>query len=105
MSIEMTIYQPWGGLGDNLAHSIIPELCKATGNKCYLSKHNAHRNQQIYDLVWGLNPFLEKEQKDSKDLSWLDKCGIFENLSFYLNIKILLLSILIVYQWGMIEIF
>ena len=79
MSIEMTIYQPWGGLGDNLAHSIIPELCKATGNKCYLSKHNAYRNQQIYDLVWGLNPFLEKEQKDSKDLSWLDRCGIFEN--------------------------
>ena len=102
----MTIYQPWGGLGDNLAHSIIPELCKATGNKCYLSKHNAHRNQQIYDLVWGLNPFLEKEQMDSKDLSWLDNIRKFTtHLSFYLNIKILPLSTLIVYQWGIIEIF
>lgn len=79
MSFERIIYQPWGGLGDNLAHSIIPELCKAAGGKCYLSKHNAYRNPQIYELVWKNNPHLENEMKDSKDLSWLDRCKFFEN--------------------------
>lgn len=76
---DVVIYQPWGGLGDNLAHSIIPDLCKLSGRKCYLSMHNAYRNDQIYKLVWENNPNLEKERVDSKDLSWLDRCKLFEN--------------------------
>lgn len=76
---DIIIYQPWGGLGDNLAHSVIPELCNQKGIKCYLSQHNHCRNQQIYDLIWGCNPYIEKEKKDSKDLSWLDRCKIYEN--------------------------
>ena len=68
------IYQPWGGLGDNLAHSLIPELCFERGIKCYLSKQNASRNEEIHNFVWGLNPYLEKERVDSEDLSWLDEC-------------------------------
>ena len=79
MSDVKTIYQPWGGLGDNLAHSIIPELCNIAGYKCFLSKNNAYRNEQIYDLIWKANPFLEKEQPDTHDLSWLDRCGEYEN--------------------------
>jgi len=78
MTEKITIYQPWGGLGDNLAHSLIPELCSQHGKKCFLSKHNAVRNQQIYDIVWGFNPFIEKEKVDSTDLSWSDKCALFE---------------------------
>lgn len=76
---DIVIYQPWGGLGDNLGHALIPELCQQTGHRCFLSKHNAYRNQQIYDLVWGYNPFIQKETIDSKDLSWLDRCKFFEN--------------------------
>lgn len=74
----LIIYQPWGGLGDNLAHSIIPELCRERGIKCYLSKHNAYRNQDIHDFVWGINPYIEKEYTDTTDLSWLDKCKTYE---------------------------
>jgi len=76
---EIVIYQPWGGLGDNLPHSIIPELCHRAGIKAYLSSHNAFRNDQIKQLVWDLNPYLEKETRDVKDLSWLDRCKVFEN--------------------------
>ena len=43
MSDVKTIYQPWGGLGDNLAHSIIPELCNITGYKCFLSKKSNNK--------------------------------------------------------------
>jgi hypothetical protein len=72
------IYQPWGGLGDNLAHSIIPELCNQAGIKCYLSKHNVYRNQEIHDFVWKLNPYIEEERLDSTDLSWLDMVKQYE---------------------------
>lgn len=78
MKSSITIYQPWGGLGDNLAHSIIPELCYKNNIECTLSKYNVVRNQQIYDLIWGLNPYLKQELSDSTDMSWLDKCSQYE---------------------------
>jgi len=68
---EIIIYQPWGGLGDNLTHSPIPEMCHNLGIKCYLSNQNACRNQEIYDFIWGKNPYL-LGKKDSTDMWWMD---------------------------------
>jgi hypothetical protein len=72
------IYQPWGGLGDNLAHSLIPELCHQHGMPCYLSRQNVVRNEQIHELIWELNPYINAEKKDYVDMSWLDRCAQFE---------------------------
>jgi len=69
---EIVIYQPWGGLGDNLAHTVIPRLCEMNNVKCFLSHQNAYRNQQIYEFVWKNNPYLAG-MKDSEDMSWLDQ--------------------------------
>jgi hypothetical protein len=55
---EIIIYQPWGGLGDNLQFSTLPELYHSLGYKVYISNDNAHRNSEIYDLVWGNNPYV-----------------------------------------------
>lgn len=66
------IYQPWGGLGDNLAHSVIPELCHKTGIPCYLSNQNACRNQSIYDIIWSHNPYITGT-RDCTDLNWLQE--------------------------------
>tara|TARA_R110002020_G_scaffold147848_1_gene323450 strand:+ start:8684 stop:9487 length:804 start_codon:yes stop_codon:yes gene_type:complete len=52
MSKEIVIYQEWGGLGDNLAHTTIPRLCHDHGYKCYLSRSNAINNPEIYSLLW-----------------------------------------------------
>jgi len=49
---EVIIYQPWGGLGDNLAHTTIPRLCQDLGYKCLLSNHNKFKNQDIFDLLY-----------------------------------------------------
>lgn len=68
---EIIIYQPWGGLGDNLGHSPIPEMCHQNGIKCYLSNQNVYRSPEIYDLLWKNNLFLSGK-KDSTDMSWLD---------------------------------
>jgi hypothetical protein len=55
---DIIIYQPWGGLGDNLQFSTLPELYAAKGHKVYISKDNVYRNPEIYDLVWKSNPFV-----------------------------------------------
>jgi len=56
-----------GGLGDNLQFSTLPEeFYKQQGRDTYISSQASFRNQEIYDLVWGCNPFI----KGIKDGDW-----------------------------------
>jgi len=66
------IYQPWGGLGDNLAHSTIPELCYNNNIECFLSEHNMYRNKNIYEFLWETNPFLQKNKSSEKNMNWFE---------------------------------
>jgi hypothetical protein len=56
---DIVLYQPWGGLGDNLQFTTLPELYYNLGHKVYISTKNAYRNPEIYDLVWKMNPYVE----------------------------------------------
>ena len=48
-----------GGLGDTLAFSTLPEeFYKQLGAKTYILKSTKFSNQEIYDLVFGCNPFV-----------------------------------------------
>jgi len=51
--------QTWGGLGDNLCFSTLPERYNEIGIDFYLYEGNKYRNEEIYDLVWGHNPFVK----------------------------------------------
>ena len=55
----MILEQPWGGLGDNLQFSTLPELCHENGIDFYLSVNNSYRNEDIKKLVWDNNPFVK----------------------------------------------
>ena len=56
-----------GGLGDNLQFSTLPEeFHKQQGRDTYISSQASFRNQEIYDLVWGCNPYI----KGIKDGDW-----------------------------------
>jgi hypothetical protein len=55
---DIVIWQPYGGLGDNLQYSTLPELFAARSHRVFVSKDNAVRNQEIHDLVWGCNPYV-----------------------------------------------
>lgn len=51
---KIIIYQPWGGLGDNLQYSTLPELFNEKGIKCYIHVDNSTRNDnEVYDIIWG----------------------------------------------------
>ena len=71
---KIVIYQEWGGLGDNLAHTTIPKLCNDYGYECFLSKHNAFRNNDIKDLLFKDLPTVDIINKD-----WIDNYNITKN--------------------------
>jgi len=56
-----------GGLGDNLQFSTLPEeFHKQQGRDTYIWSKASFRNPEIYDLVWGCNPYI----KGVKDGIW-----------------------------------
>jgi len=56
-----------GGLGDNLQFSTLPEeFHKQQGRDTYIWSQASFRNSEIYDLVWGYNPYV----KGIKDGTW-----------------------------------
>lgn len=54
----IVISQPWGGLGDNLQFSTLPELFSSHGLNVFISDLNKTHNPEIFDIVWGENPFV-----------------------------------------------
>ena len=49
----------WGGLGDNLQLSTLPEKFAEKGYESYISDKNVYRNPEIYNLVWEINPYVK----------------------------------------------
>lgn len=58
MGKKIIIEQKWGGLGDNLQFSTLPEIGSKLGYDVYISNHNKYRNLDIKRLVWDINPFI-----------------------------------------------
>ena len=56
---KIIISQPWGGLGDNLQYSTLPELFSKKGYEVYISSNNKVRNNEIFNLVWKMNPYIK----------------------------------------------
>ena len=56
-----------GGLGDSLQFSTLPEeFYKQQGRTTYIWDKGPFRNPEIYDLVWGKNPYV-KGKKSAPD--------------------------------------
>lgn len=52
-------------LGNNLLFSTLPELCYENDKKFYISSLNSYSNNEIYDLVWGSNPYVIGKSDDN----------------------------------------
>ena len=59
MSKEIIIYEHYGGLGDNLQFSTLPEEFSKKGYDVYIHPNSKYYNDEIYDLVWGMNPYIK----------------------------------------------
>ena len=57
---DVTLAAYFGGLGDSLQFSTLPEeFYKQQGKETYIWADAPFRNQEIYDLVWGKNPYVK----------------------------------------------
>jgi FkbM family methyltransferase len=56
---RVVLEQPWGGLGDNLQFSTLPELYARKGVSVYLSVGNKVRSPEILSTVWSENPYVK----------------------------------------------
>ena len=59
--MDDVILSAWhGGLGDSLQFSTLPEeFHKQQGRDTYILENAPFRNPEIYDLVWGENPYVK----------------------------------------------
>lgn len=76
----------YGGLGDNLAYSTLPEeFFKQKRIKVSFSKFANFRNKEIYDLIWKRNPyvFFKVKKKNTINIGtsahFLKKYNVIQN--------------------------
>lgn len=70
------IYINWGGLGDHLQFSTLPEKLTKIGYEVYISSESLYRSHEIYDLVWGKNPYVKGVSSEPPN------CGHVPNWGF-----------------------
>lgn len=66
--MKRILYSPYGGLGDNLQFSTLPEQISKKGEEFYIHKNSAYRNQEIFDLVWKHNPFCKGVSEEQPNI-------------------------------------
>ncbi len=72
MSKKIVLSSYYGGLGDNLAYSTLPEeFFKQKNIKVYCSKLANFRNKEIYKLLWKDNPYVfgNSKKKNTMDIT------------------------------------
>ena len=86
MNEKIIISSYYGGLGDNLAYSTLPEeFFKQKRIKVSFSKFANFRNKEIYDLIWKRNPyvFFKVKKKNTINIGttarFLKKYNVIQN--------------------------
>ena len=67
--MDDVILSAWhGGLGDSLQFSTLPEeFHKQQGRDTYILENAPFRNPEIYDLVWGENPYVKGKKSGTRN--------------------------------------
>lgn len=92
---DLVLGNEFGGLGDHLFLSCIPELFKRMhpDKKIYISTRSKFRSWEIYDFVWKNNPFIdgvidkEIDPRINTNLLIRNDHDIIENFLINLSIK------------------
>jgi len=90
---EKIIISPYyGGLGDHLSYSTLPEeFFKQKGTKVYISNYANYRNNEIYELLWKYNPYVIgriKKKNTFDDARLFKKYNIIQNIERIHKLKI-----------------
>lgn len=61
--MDIIYFNEFGGLGDNLQYSTLPELFVQKGDQFLVHPQTPFRNPEIYDLIWGCNLYVRGRSK------------------------------------------
>jgi len=86
---KLVLGQLWGGLGDNLQFSTLPELYSKVNKEVYISSNNVVRNPEIKEIVWNKNPYIKGTLNEPQNIgshlfsaipkgAWEKKCNIIK---------------------------
>lgn len=89
------LYVNWGGLGDHLSFSTLPEIFNKNNYEFYISDKSVFRSSEIYDLVWRSNPYVKGLTNEQPNCGHLENWGkpiheqvVFEkSISMHTNIE------------------
>lgn len=71
---------PLLGLGDHSVYSTLAERFAKLGHDVYLDKDTRTSNAEIFDLVWGINPYI-KDFSDRKPNAGYVRQGLFYEIA------------------------
>ena len=78
----------FGGLGDTLQFSTLPEeFSKQQGRDTYIVSETTFRNKEIYDLVWGCNPYVKgvkdgrRTAGDTPEINFVNPNGYYSSIT------------------------
>ena len=87
MENKKILYVEWGGLGDHLQFSTLPEISNKNGYDFYMSHLSKFRNNQTLDLVWSSNPYFKgiSEEPPNCGHGYTDISGLNPEISLNRN--------------------
>lgn len=74
--MKKILYVKWGGLGDHLQFSTLPELFTKKGYDFYISDKSDYRDFSHYDLIWGENPHVKGITSEEANCGHVENWGI-----------------------------
>jgi hypothetical protein len=74
--MKKILYVNWGGLGDHLQFSTLPEVFHNKGYDFYINDKSSFRSDEIYDLVWKKNPFVKGLTSENANIGHLTNWGV-----------------------------
>jgi hypothetical protein len=89
------LYVNWGGVGDHLAFTTLPEIFAKLGYEFYISDKSIFRDPKIYDLIWGANPYVKGYTSEPPNCGHVENWGVItpvafnEELTTHRNIEII----------------
>lgn len=57
--MKKILFVDYGGLGDHLQFSTLPESFHNNGYETYISSKSVFRSIETFDLIWGKNPYIK----------------------------------------------
>ena len=77
--MKKILYVKWGGLGDHLQFTTLPELFSKNGYDFYLSDKSEYRDPTHYDLIWKSNPYVKGITSEDANCGHVENWGVGNN--------------------------